>query len=62
MGLSINHKRCCVVDTPDMEPMGCSTALSLEMSLLEEKNVLTLQMCRTRDRINDSPQPNLSGT
>lgn len=45
MGLSINHKSCCVVDTPDMERMGCSTALNLEMSLLKEKNALTVQIC-----------------
>lgn len=38
MGLSINHKSRCVVDTPDVECTGCSTALNLEMSLLKEKN------------------------
>lgn len=40
---------------------GCSAALSLGRSLLKGKDVLAVQMCWIRDRIDDRLQPDLSG-
>lgn len=57
MGLSINYRSCCVVDTPDMEYVSCSTALNLEMSLLKENNALTAQVCWSGDGIDGDRQP-----